>query len=353
MKKLGFGLVALALVSIAVWLTSQAKLPLITPFWRSHPDLRDKLSQKKSLSASLDYSRSVQIESLSGRLKYLVYNFETGRVYAAREQAAAIAPASFTKLLTVQVALDVASSSALLKATDASVNKEPTVLGLKAGEQLTLTELLRASIATSANDAAATIGEGVAASYGQERDFFIDLMNQKAAILGMAKSHFTNPEGYDHPSQFSTLDDLAKLVNNSLSNYPLILAAAAGNREDITATMMHGQYYLPNWNGLLNVYPGVDGLKIAYTQAAGYSTIVTAVRGGVRVVAILVGADSILERDRAAGNLLDAAFIIEKQRPINLGKTALDRRYKEWADLAAKIKAELADLAATASTDKR
>jgi D-alanyl-D-alanine carboxypeptidase len=324
------------------WLWWQRQLPLVNPFWRaSRPDLSAELTARILPRIAFDYSQAVSLATLSGELKYLVFDPDSGRVYAASGAGQVISPASFTKLLTSMVALDLAPEGTEVEATTESIDREPTVLGLKAGERLTVGELVLASIATSANDAASTLAEGEAGRDQQPTEFFIELMNQKAALLGLQQSNFANPEGYDHQQQFSTLEDIAQLVVTSLKLYPEIVAAGEADREDLEANEKHGRYYLPNWNGLLGVYPGVDGLKIAYTGEAGYSTIVTANREGKRVVAIVSGADSIQERDLAAGNLLDAAYLAEKIAPAEVGLPQLRLRYKQWSDLAAQIREEL------------
>jgi len=122
----------------------------------------------------------------------------------------------------------------------------------------------------------------------------------------------------------------------------LAIAAGIGDRQDIAKDTTHGRYYLPNWNGLLGIYPGVFGGKIAYTDSAGYSTIVMAERNGIRLAALLTGAKSILERDLAAAALLDAGYIANKIKPVNLTKYPLNLRYQAWGDLARQIRGELA-----------
>lgn len=315
---------------------------LFSPLTDFTPDLNQKLVARISPPTPLNYTSAITLEYLSPIPHYLVFNLDTSQVYAAKSTTDRISPASFTKLLTGQVALDLGFSDQLLTATNTSVDKVPTILGLKVGEQLKLTDLLRAAIATSANDAAATLAEAVAFQNGLSLTNFIDLMNQKASLLGLTNSHFANPDGLDDINQYATLEDVAKLVVNSVRNYPEILVAAASDRQDIEKDSTHDRYYLPNWNGLLGVYPGVFGGKIAYTDMAGYSTIVLAQRNDVRLAAILTGANSILERDLAAAALLDAGYITEKMKPVNLTKYPLNLRYKEWGDLARQIRAELA-----------
>ena len=315
---------------------------LFSPLTDFTPNLEEKLTTKASPPLALNLTTATALDSLAPIPHYLVFNLDNGQVYAAKAVDERLSPASFTKLLAAQVALDLGFSDQLLTATKTSVDKVPTILGLKVGEQLKLTDLLRAAIATSANDAAATLAEGVSFQNGLKLSDFISLMNQKAVLLSMDNSHFANVDGLDDPDQYSTLADIAKLVVNTAKNYPEIITAAASDRQDIEKDTTHDRYYLPNWNGLLGVYPGVFGGKIAYTEMAGYSTIVLAGRNCVRLAAILTGANSILERDLAAAALLDAGYIAEKMKPINLTKYQLNLRYKEWGDLARLIRAELA-----------
>jgi D-alanyl-D-alanine carboxypeptidase len=313
---------------------------LISPKSSYSLDLISKLTTKISKLQKLNYSKSETLPSLNNIPRYLSYNQETGRVYAAKNRQESFSPASFTKLLTTQVALDLIDSNQHITATRTSVNKVPTILGLKPGEQLTVKDLVRASIATSANDAAQTLAEGVASLYGEPTSLFIDLMNKKAKQLDMTNSRFTNPDGLDDQKQYSNLEDMAKLIHNVQQNYPEILESAISDNQDIDKTELHDHYYLPNWNGLLGVYPGATGLKIAYTENAGYSTIVTATREGISVVVILSGADSFIERDLAATALLDQAFVVENIVPAKITSSKIKARYQIWANLATKIRQE-------------
>lgn len=313
---------------------------LLSPLVNFNPDFTAKLSARISDPPKLDLASAKNAVGLTG-IRYLVYNLDSGKVYFASGSADQIAPASFTKILTSQVALDLGFPDQLLSATKTSVDKIPTILGLKVGEQFKLSELLRAAIATSGNDAAATIAEGVASQNGLNLSDFIGLMNQKATLLKMENSHFANPDGLDDSTQYSTLIDLANLVTNTVKNYPEIISAAVSDREDIKETKTHGFYYVSNWNGLLGVYPGVFGLKIAFTENAGNSTIVLSERNKVRLAVIVSGAKSIYERDSTAASLLDRAFLIEKISPANVTQWQLKQHYKVWTDLIIKTRAEL------------
>lgn len=331
---------ALIIGAIVVALPYFFPSDLISPFFQG-PDQTEKISQKIAPSINLDTSSAKTISSLVSIPRYLVYNNKTNKVYYAKGADIRMSPASFTKLLSAQVVLDLIPVEFLVTATKESVDKVPTILGLKEGEKLSVEELLRGSIATSANDAAQTLADGAANAVGISRAEFSYYMNAKASLLGLKNSHFVNPDGLDEQNQYSTLKDIAKLVSNVQLNYPEILKAAKSDNIDIQKTENHDHYYLPNWNGLLGIYPGVTGLKIAYTEDAGYSTIVTADREGYSMVAIVSGANSYLERDLAAADLLDAGFLAEGLKPISLNKNNLNIRYKEWGDLARKIQAEI------------
>lgn len=319
---------------------SNRPLLLVSPFWGGK-DQTDKISQRVSSPLLLDFSKSKELDPLAKVPRYLVYNRGTGVAYYSKNSEVRLSPASFTKLLSTQVVLDFVSVDHEIQVESKSINKVPTVLGLKTGEKIAVSDLLRGAIATSANDAAQVLADGAAESASIFPSEFVYYMNKKATLLGMNHSHFVNPDGLDDQNQYSTLEDIAKLVNNVQKNYPEILAAAKSDNQDIATTSAHGQYYLPNWNGLLGVYPGVDGLKIAYTENAGYSTIVSATREGHSMVAIISGTDSYLERDRAAADLLDAAFLAEGLPPQKITTVQLNRHYKVWGDLARKIRSEL------------
>lgn len=339
-KALAFLLVLISLLAVAWKFLPQKSKNYISPFWSGN-DMEGLISKKADKSLKLDFLNSKELSSLEKVPRYIVYNANNGHVYFSKNSHQKMSPASFTKLLSAQVALDLSKLDQEIEVHPESPNKVPTILDLKVGEKFMLKDILRAAIATSANDAAQVLADESARVNNISPQEFIYYMNKKAALLDMSHSHFTNPDGLDDQNQYSTLKDISKLVNNVQKNYPEILSAALSDNEDIATSSSHGYYYLPNWNGLLGVYPGVDGLKIAYTEEAGYSTIVTAKKDTLSLVAIVSGTDSYLERDRAAADLLDAALMEEGLKPAKISTIDLNKRYKVWGDLARKIRSEL------------
>lgn len=338
-----FLLIVLSAIGLAAY-QYYPRLPLLNPYNSDFVALdimSDRVNARVYQSPDLDFSSTVSLPSITEVPRYMVYNSQNQRVYAAKGPTEKFAPASFTKLLSASVAIDLRLDAHLLQASAEAINKEPTILGIKAGEQFPLSELLRGAIATSANDAAAVIAQSSTQPYGGDTNEFVQMMNEKAALMSMKSSHFSNPEGYDHPDQYTTLVDIYRLISNVQKNYPEIVTAGSTDMQNIRIETTHGGYYLPNWNTLLGLYPGVNGLKIAYTGDAGYSTIVTSSRAGIPIVAIVSGANTIPERDLAAAALLDYAYQAEGEAPVKLTNKDLKKRYNEWADLSKKIKAEI------------
>ena len=209
-------------------------------------------------------------------------------------------PASLVKLATALIAVERSNpeeevdigvdSAALVEETGS------TVMGLQPGLRLTLRDLLYGLLLPSGNDAALAIAEHIAGSVPA----FVRLMNQRARELGLRDIHFTNPHGLDEPGLYASAADLALLGRYVMANSTLA---------QIVAT----RAWQPSWdgpplwngNGLLDAYPGLDGLKVGYTEKAGQTMVATAERDGRRLFVAVLGS-----RDRYTDvwRLLDWAF---------------------------------------------
>lgn len=259
-----------------------------------------------------------------------VLEYDSGNVLWSMNLKQRTATASLSKLATVETALDIVDSNHLITVSDNSAGQIPTILGLKTGERLTLDEAVSAAIMTSANDATETIADSLGREYGIGPDGFMDLVNLKLKKIGAVESHFVTPTGLDDPSHYSTVYDLAIIAHEAMSNYPLIAQDASTIYKKLDQNQNHKTYDLPNWNALLGTYPGVMGLKIGYTENAGYSTIVTAERDGHKLMAIVTGANSLENRDKAAAILLNYGFKMENVDPFDIGQIDLIKRYNDW-----------------------
>ncbi len=213
----------------------------------------------------------------------------------SRDASSRRAPASLTKLVTAMVAADLAPLDAEVRVTAATdqaavqrIEPESTVMGLDAGEVLTVRELMYGLFLRSGNDAAETLGSNLV-----PRDRFVQLMNRKAAALGMRHSHFTTPVGLDDPDMYTTADDMAVAASAIVTRYPPLLAIAGTPSIRIPASATHKAYDLVNYNQLVRpgaayAYPGATGMKTAFTDAAGPCLVASAQRGRRRLVAVVM-----------------------------------------------------------------
>lgn len=211
-------------------------------------------------------------------------------------------PASLTKLMTALVV--VAAKGAALDGADVTVSPHAAAtggarLGLRAGEAMRAGDLLAAMLVRSANDACVALAEWTA---GSERAF-VAMMNARAAAMGLAHTHFVDACGFDAPGHESSARDLAALVR-AFMGVPR-LAASARTESLVVRTRAGRSMRVANTNALLGRVPGVIGAKTGYTSRAGRCLAVVAERNGVRVVAVVLGAD---DRWWDAAAMVERAF---------------------------------------------
>ncbi len=260
---------------------------------------------------------------------YGVIDLDTGEVLASKNLDQKLPIASLTKLMSAVVALDLATPNQLFTAGDQGTKMIPTKIVVKNGEKLTLEELLTASLLTSANDAIQVVADNIDQTYNQA--VFVRAMNEKARALKLTNSHFTNPQGFDDGHPYSSVADLATLSGYALKNYPLISGIVAKEQAEFPQSNLHQYFYLNNWNGLMGVYPGVKGIKIGNTDDAGKTTMVVSGRQGKTLLAVVLGAPGLIERDLWTAQLLDLGFQKSLNLdPVNVTQEQLKAKYKTW-----------------------
>lgn len=259
-----------------------------------------------------------------------VVDLDSAEVVWSMNLKAKIAPASLAKVATVMTALDIAEGDHVLSVDEDASGQIPTKLGLSVGEKLTLSEAISAALLTSANDATETISQSLGKEFGEGTQTFIKLVNEKLKKIGAYESNFETSTGLDSPQHFSTVYDLAIIGHEAKTNYPIISNIASQQYMRLEADGNHKVFDLPNWNALLGTYPGVNGLKIGYTEDSGHSTMVTAERDGKRLIAIVVGANSIEDRENAAAVLLNYGFGKNGIEPFPIDQLNLVNRFEDW-----------------------
>ncbi len=247
-----------------------------------------------------------QAPALSSKA-YLLVDFQSRQILAARGADERVEPASLTKLLTAYVVFDALRQKQITLAQPFSVSEKAwhapgSRMFLTIGESVPVEELLNGMIVQSGNDAAITLAEGVAGS----QEAFVDAMNREAARLGMKNSHFVNATGLPNGQHYSTASDLATLSRAIIEEFPQYFPMYK------VREYRHNNITQYNRNLLLGRDPFVDGLKTGYTESAGYCMIATAQRQDRRVITVVLNAGS--ENGRA----------VDAQKLLNYGFEAFD-----------------------------
>ncbi len=238
---------------------------------------------------------------------YIMIDADSGRVLVEDNADERLPPASLTKLMTSYILsyelnqghvhnsdLVTISKSAW---TQNPEFKDSSLMFIRAGTQVSLHDLHQGLVVSSGNDAATAIAEYLAGS----ESAFVDMMNQQAQRLGMTNTHYMNPHGLPDPDHYTTARDLAKLTQ-AIVKFPQEYALY--KEQEFTYSGIRQR----NRNGLLARDPSVDGLKTGHTQEAGYCLVSSAVRNGMRLITVLLGADSANLREQETEKLLSYGF---------------------------------------------
>jgi D-alanyl-D-alanine carboxypeptidase len=207
--------------------------------------------------------------------------------------------------MTAVVTVERAELSDVVEVTRQAAAVGGSTVFLRAGERLTVAQLLRAMLVRSANDAAEMlaihVGEGSVPRFVAE-------MNAKAAELGLSGTHFANPHGLDAPGHLSTARDTTALVRYALG-VPVIRDALSR-----TSVSLPGGREFPSTDDLVSTWKPLVGGKTGHTDAAGWSQAAAAAARGVTVYGTVLGTHGPLERDRALRSLL--AYGLDRYRRV-------------------------------------
>jgi serine-type D-Ala-D-Ala carboxypeptidase (penicillin-binding protein 5/6) len=259
---------------------------------RAHVDFTD---------GSTHHSGAPKVDAAAG----ILVDASTGEILWQRDMHKPLPPASTTKVLSTLVALTNFDPDRLVTITPASLHQagDETVMGLKAGNQLTVRELLDGMLMVSGNDAATAMAVDTVGM-----DVFVNTMNHQIEALGLHDSHFTTPVGLDAPTQRASAYDLAAIASIDAARFPLFRQTVSQTEIDLPASAQHPAFYLGNLNRLLKIYPAATGIKPGYTGDAGACLIGMAERDGHRLISVLLNAPELYTDTRA---LLDWGFTQE------------------------------------------
>ncbi|WP_097025741.1 D-alanyl-D-alanine carboxypeptidase family protein [Clostridium peptidivorans] len=263
----------------------------------------------------------IQVEASSA----LLMEPNSGKILYEKNSHEKLAPASVTKVMTMLLAMEAVDSGKIKLSDKMTVSENAKMKGkngnssmlLDTGEVRTVEEILKGIAIASGNDAATAMAEYLSGS----EEAFVKLMNDRAQELGMKDTTFKNCSGLSVPGHVTTAFDIS-LMSRELLKHPTVLKYTGTYMETISEGRK-SPIGLVNHNKLVRFFKGCDGLKTGFTNEAKYCISTTAVRDGVRVLAVIMGAPTFKVRNRDASMLMNFGFskfeskkVLEKDKDI-------------------------------------
>ena len=258
-----------------------------------------------------------------------VIDMSTGRVIYEKNMNKQHTMASTTKIMTALVALENSNLEDIVTVSKNATGKEGTSLYLKAGQKVSMEDLLYGLMLQSGNDAAVAIAEGVSGSVEK----FAETMTERAKALGAKNSSFKNPNGLDEEGHFTTAYDLAMITKEALKNKKFSEIVSTKSK-----TILDGTQTVSNHNKMLRIYDGCIGVKTGFTKKSGRCLVTAAKRNNVGIIAVTLNAPDDWNDHT---NMLDYAFSTTEYFPVILsGMTINTITVKGGASKSVEIAAE-------------
>lgn len=251
---------------------------------------------------------------------YFLVDADTGKVLASQNPDEELAPASLTKLMTLYITFSALKSGQLQLDEKVYISKDAwrmtgSRMFLRPDTQVPVSELLQGVIVDSGNDACEALAEHIG---GNDSDF-ANLMNQTAAQLGMTHSHFENPTGLPSSGHYSSPKDLAILANAIIQQFPEYYVYFSQK------WYRYNNIKQPNRDRLLWRDSSIDGLKTGHTDSAGYCLVSSAKRDNMRLISVVMGAESDAARADISQRLLNYGFRFYKTHQLFAAHTPLSK----------------------------
>src|ERR1700722_4951084 len=234
---------------------------------------------------------------------YILVDYQTDKVLAAKEATARMEPASLTKLMTAYIVFRELAAGKLkledmVTVSEHAWRSEGSRTFIELGKPVTVQDLILGMIVQSGNDATIALAERIAGT----EETFAQLMNSTAKSLNMVGSHFENSSGLPSPQHYTTARDMSLLANAMIRDFPQYYKYYSIHEFE------HNGIKQQNRNGLLEKDPSVDGLKTGHTDSAGFCLVTSAHREGMRLVSVVLGSTSMKGRENASAALLSYGF---------------------------------------------
>ncbi|UTV29939.1 D-alanyl-D-alanine carboxypeptidase family protein [Photobacterium atrarenae] len=303
-------------------------LPLLSALWLSQP----------AFSAS---NAAVPTPPEIAAKAWVLMSYQSGQVIASENAHIPLAPASLAKIMTSYVVGQelksghIAENDRVVISENAWSQKFPgsSKMFLDVGDEVSVDDLNRGVIISSGNDATVALAEHVAGHQAA----FIEMMNRYAEKLGMENTYFANPHGLDADGQATTAYDMALLTRAFIQELPEIYPLFK-EKSFTFHKIKQGNRNALLWDSSLNV----DGVKTGYTKQAGYSLVSSAEQSGQRLIAVVMGTESVSARSNESKKLLTWGFRFFQDVTPEFSPSELDT-LKVWYGSPSHISLEVAD----------
>lgn len=240
---------------------------------------------------------------------WVLVDASDGEVLTGSRRNLRLPMASTTKLMTAYLAMRRLPLERRVIAPAYPADPVESLMGLKAGQRVSVRDLLYGLILLSGNDAAVALANAVSGS----TEAFVGLMNRTAMRLGLRNTSFTNPIGLDSPDHYSSASDLAKLAR-LLRRIPYFRKISASREADLTSYRPPRR--IVTVNDFLFEGPWATGVKTGRTLGAGYVLVSSATRGGASLIGTVIGAPTEESRDAETVRLMKYGFSLFSRRPV-------------------------------------
>jgi D-alanyl-D-alanine carboxypeptidase (penicillin-binding protein 5/6) len=232
---------------------------------------------------------------------------DTGKIMYEKNAHKKLPPASMTKVMTMLLIMEALDEGKIKLEEKVRVSEHAASMGgsqifLEAGEEMTVKDLLKGVAIASGNDASVALAERIAGS----EEAFVKMMNEKAEDLKLENTHFKNTTGLPAKNHYSTAYDMAVMARELLKHEEITSYTSV--YEDYLRKGTEDEFWLVNTNKLVKFYSGVDGLKTGYTSEAKYCLTATAKKNDMRVITVVMGAETTKKRNSDVTQMLDYAF---------------------------------------------
>lgn len=234
---------------------------------------------------------------------YILMDANSGKIITQKEMDTRLPPASLTKLMTIYLTFQALQNGTIKLDTGVPVSEKAWRTGgskmfIKVGTEVPVEQLLQGIAIQSGNDACVAISEFLAGS----EDTFANMMSTQAQLLGMVNTHYMDSNGLPNPNHYTTAHDLGLLAQAIVQNFPEYYHYFGEKWFEYNGIRQ------PNRNRLLWRFPGADGVKTGHTDEAGFCLVASAVKGNMRLIAVILGAPSDEMRANEAVQLLTYGF---------------------------------------------